>query len=175
MLEAELGFKGERGLSNYEIAVKNGYQGTEQEWLANFGVDFNVCVMKDDIVVISMEVDMDDPNYMFLIGIPYPEGFTSENTAIICKKERPSTQTGTWLVNHVWKAENCRVMNTEGYESAIYDYYESEITLRPDRMVYANPYYDLYGTGVQDDNKYDVEITLMKINPPLTPWNPFEE
>ena len=34
-----LGFKGERGYSAYEIAVKNGYQGTEQEWIDHFGLD----------------------------------------------------------------------------------------------------------------------------------------
>lgn len=34
-----LGFKGERGYSNYEIYVKNGGTMTEQEWLDHFGVD----------------------------------------------------------------------------------------------------------------------------------------
>ena len=34
-----LGFKGERGYSNYEIYVKNGGTMTEQEWLEHFGVD----------------------------------------------------------------------------------------------------------------------------------------
>lgn len=34
-----LGFKGERGYSNYELYVKNGGTMTEQEWLDHFGVD----------------------------------------------------------------------------------------------------------------------------------------
>jgi hypothetical protein len=34
-----LGFKGERGYSNYEIYVKNGGTLTEEEWLEHFGVD----------------------------------------------------------------------------------------------------------------------------------------
>lgn len=36
-LKALLGFKGERGYSAYEIAVQNGYEGTEQDWLATLG------------------------------------------------------------------------------------------------------------------------------------------
>lgn len=36
-LEARLGFKGERGYSAYEIAVQNGYEGSEQDWLATLG------------------------------------------------------------------------------------------------------------------------------------------
>lgn len=32
-----LGFKGERGYSAYEIAVQNGFIGTEQDWLATLG------------------------------------------------------------------------------------------------------------------------------------------
>ena len=34
---AVLGFKGERGYSAYEIAVQNGYKGTEKSWLAQLG------------------------------------------------------------------------------------------------------------------------------------------
>ncbi len=164
MLEAELGFKGERGLSNYEIAVKNGYTGTEQEWLANFGVDFNVCVMNDDIAVINMEVDMDDPNYFFLINIPYPEGFNVNNSIVLCKKEKASTQLD-WMVNWLWPKSNLW--------SA--DPYSSKIWLGQNVIQYANEYYDMVGTGVQDDNKYDVQIALMKVNIPTPPWNPFEE
>lgn len=36
-LKGVLGFKGERGYSAYEIAVKNGYKGTEHDWLATIG------------------------------------------------------------------------------------------------------------------------------------------
>ena len=32
-----LGFKGERGYSAYEIAVQNGFIGTEEDWLATLG------------------------------------------------------------------------------------------------------------------------------------------
>lgn len=36
-LKGALGFKGPRGYSAYEIAVKNGYIGTESQWLASIG------------------------------------------------------------------------------------------------------------------------------------------
>ncbi len=36
-LKGVLGFKGERGYSAYEIAVQNGYKGTEHDWLATIG------------------------------------------------------------------------------------------------------------------------------------------
>lgn len=45
-----LGFKGERGYSAYEIAVKNGYQGTEQEWIDHFGLDLTDYVKTSDIL-----------------------------------------------------------------------------------------------------------------------------
>ena len=45
-----LGFKGERGYSAYEIAVKNGYQGTEQEWIDHFGLDLTDYVKTSDVL-----------------------------------------------------------------------------------------------------------------------------
>lgn len=36
-LKGYIGFKGERGYSAYEVAVRNGFKGTEQDWLANLG------------------------------------------------------------------------------------------------------------------------------------------
>ena len=36
-LKGNLGFKGERGYSAYEIAIQNGYIGTEKDWLAQLG------------------------------------------------------------------------------------------------------------------------------------------
>lgn len=37
ILRGSLGWKGERGYSAYEVAVMNGYVGTEQDWLASLG------------------------------------------------------------------------------------------------------------------------------------------
>lgn len=47
-LRAVLGFKGERGYSAYEIAVQNGYIGSEKDWLAQLGT--SAYFMKDSKV-----------------------------------------------------------------------------------------------------------------------------
>lgn len=50
ILKGKLGFKGERGYSNYEIYVKNGGELTEQEWLDHFGVDLTDVLKTQDTV-----------------------------------------------------------------------------------------------------------------------------
>ena len=47
-----LGFKGERGYSNYEIYVKNGGTMTEQEWLDHFGVDLTDYIKTSEVNAI---------------------------------------------------------------------------------------------------------------------------
>ena len=37
LLRGTVGFKGEKGDSAYDIAVRNGFEGTEQDWLATLG------------------------------------------------------------------------------------------------------------------------------------------
>ena len=41
-LKGVLGFKGERGYSAYEIAVQNGFVGSEKQWLATIGTANNL-------------------------------------------------------------------------------------------------------------------------------------
>ena len=48
--EGRLGFKGETGLSAYELAVKHGYEGTEQDWIDHFGLDLSGYVQTSDVV-----------------------------------------------------------------------------------------------------------------------------
>lgn len=50
ILKSSLGFKGDRGYSNYEIAVQNGYEGTEQEWIDHFGLDLSDYIQTSDVV-----------------------------------------------------------------------------------------------------------------------------
>ena len=49
-LDGELGYKGERGYSSYEIAVLNGFEGTEQDWLEHFGVDLTGYINTNDVI-----------------------------------------------------------------------------------------------------------------------------
>lgn len=50
ILKGSLGFKGEHGDSAYELAVKNGYEGTEAEWIEHFGLDLSGYVQTTDVV-----------------------------------------------------------------------------------------------------------------------------
>ena len=49
-LRGSLGFKGERGYSAYEIAVQEGYEGTEEEWINHFGLDLTNYIQKSDVI-----------------------------------------------------------------------------------------------------------------------------
>lgn len=49
-LEGELGYKGEKGYSAYEIAVLNGYEGTEEEWINHFGLDLSGYLQNEDVI-----------------------------------------------------------------------------------------------------------------------------
>ena len=49
-LDGELGYKGERGYSAYEIAVLHGYEGTEQDWIDHFGLDLSDYIQTSDVV-----------------------------------------------------------------------------------------------------------------------------
>jgi hypothetical protein len=48
ILRGVLGFKGEKGDSAYDIAVKNGFQGTEQDYLATLGASG-----KDELPIVT--------------------------------------------------------------------------------------------------------------------------
>lgn len=52
-IRANFGFKGERGLSAYEIAVKNGFKGSESDWLATLGTASNFNMTKIRVVANS--------------------------------------------------------------------------------------------------------------------------
>lgn len=52
-LRGALGYKGERGYNAYEIAVQNGFYGTEQDWLATIGTSSHFS--RDTIIHKSTE------------------------------------------------------------------------------------------------------------------------
>lgn len=49
-LEGELGYKGERGYSTYELAVLNGFEGSLQDYLDHYGVDLSNYISTNDVV-----------------------------------------------------------------------------------------------------------------------------
>lgn len=92
MLKAKLGFKGERGYSAYEIAVKHGYTGTEEEWSEDFLNAENYYDKTEADALINSKKNAGD--FVTLTGtvteptllgvtLQYPEGFTSLNCTVI--------------------------------------------------------------------------------------------
>ena len=67
IISGNLGYKGETGLSAYELAVQNGYQGTEQDWLATLGTSSHFT--RTSTVYETEEADQTE----FVL----PEGYTS--------------------------------------------------------------------------------------------------
>ena len=60
-LIANLGFKGERGYSAYEVAVKNGFEGTEQDWLATLGTTSHLTQNKATYTAAESQTTFDLP------------------------------------------------------------------------------------------------------------------
>ena len=63
-LRGVLAYKGERGYSAYEIAVKNGYVGSEKDWLSQLGTSSHLDVYKIVYTIGAIQSGFDIPeNY----------------------------------------------------------------------------------------------------------------
>ena len=96
-LRGVLGFKGERGYSAYEIAVQNGYIGSERDWLATLGTSSHLSRMS---YVYSTTTEIGMINQM---GIPFPPEYTS-NSFIDIRINGLSLNSGEYYVNLLDKA-----------------------------------------------------------------------
>lgn len=61
ILNGYIGFKGEQGLSAYDIAVANGFEGTEQDWLANLGTSSIFNQYKSIVTTTGETTNIDAP------------------------------------------------------------------------------------------------------------------
>ncbi len=62
-LRGVLGFKGERGYSAYEVAVQNGFEGTEQDWLATLGTSQHASKTSTEYITTQdNETELDLPS-----------------------------------------------------------------------------------------------------------------
>lgn len=61
-LKGVLGFKGERGYSAYELAVKNGFVGTEKDWLATLGTSSHFDRTITNLTTSSSTTSLDLPS-----------------------------------------------------------------------------------------------------------------
>jgi hypothetical protein len=101
ILKGKLGWKGEKGDSAYEISVKHGYTGTEEQWSEDFLNAENYYDKPEANALLATKANASDvytkgdfailtgfvPNTELSLGgktIEYPEGFTFENTAVLC-------------------------------------------------------------------------------------------
>lgn len=72
-LRGQLGWKGERGYSAYEIAVQNGYIGSERDWLATLGTSSHL-TRKSYVYTTELEISTINQ-----LGIPLPADYTSNS------------------------------------------------------------------------------------------------
>lgn len=72
-LRGVLGFKGECGDSAYIVAVKNGFVGSEKDWLATLGTSSH---FERESYIYSTEIDRSLINS---VGIPLPAKYTSNS------------------------------------------------------------------------------------------------
>lgn len=97
ILKGKLGWKGEKGDSAYEISVKHGYTGTEEQWSEDFlnadnyydKPEMNTKLadykLLGDFAVITGIIDNteEQADVVQITGIEYPEGFTIDNCVVI--------------------------------------------------------------------------------------------
>lgn len=130
-------------------------------------VNGNVYV-KDNYLVWSGTHDPDDPDSPIIESMELPEGWTNENTIVICCKERPHsaiTQDG-----NNWQVRQLRWFTTQEQPIEEYDYRTAYIWLlytnfdnvEKYSVQYSNQYFEVGGEGTP----VDWQITLMRIDLP---------
>lgn len=90
LLRGSLGFKGERGYSAYEIAVKNGFEGTEREWLLSLITDSDL--LGEYAIVTATISDIPTTGSGFSER-DFPEGFNKNNSVVVSAM---SNYDGNW-------------------------------------------------------------------------------
>jgi hypothetical protein len=70
------GIQGEEGLSAYEVAVTNGFTGTEQEWVSNFFFEYFIIPLGFPTVSAQLKVDEK------LLGEFFPFNFIIQNIVL---------------------------------------------------------------------------------------------
>lgn len=109
-LRGQLGYKGERGYSAYEIAVQNGYEGTEAEWVDSFlnaenyynksetdtllatKANTSDVYTKGNLAIVSGSYTTETGTSAQQIHLNYPTGFTKDNCIVASVMMRNATQ-----------------------------------------------------------------------------------
>lgn len=151
-LEGELGYKGARGYSAYEIAVQHGYTGTEEQWSEDFlnaenyydKTEINSLLanyeLKGNFAIITGTQSTASLNMLF----DFPTGFNQNNCIVIgCMVKRKN--------DTYWRGFNLQEVNNEQTPGVAYAFTPSKINL-VDLIAYYNNLFPL-----------DYRIVLMKI------------
>lgn len=120
MLRGQLAYKGERGYSAYEIAVQNGYTGTEEEWANAFlSADYyytkteadtllaakaakTEVYLKDDYAVVTGSMEYEEGKTSEQVTVDYPTGYTKDNCIIVSiMVQHSGVQYPTWSTGSV--------------------------------------------------------------------------
>ena len=151
MLKGKLvikGEKGERGYSAYEIAVQNGFEGTEQEWvdlLQKHREDYesaleqlkeelssaengSAYVLKKDIVVIENYKQLDEKTIIMPL-VPKTQGFIPDSESYVILWAYYENDSGDYLVKHPLTEADASIELRTGDTSSIYSNYGSDYVL----------------------------------------------
>lgn len=164
ILKGKLGYKGETGDSAYEIAVKHGYTGTEEQWSDDF-LNAENYYDKSEIdgryAVVSGSVTHEEGESTQTLDLTWPDGFNANNCVIISTMLRnPITS------NVVWGTGATMTLG-----STVSGQIPMSISLKEDKIsvVLRNIYLrEIEGqegeTSFNDCPDIDFKIVLMKIN-----------
>lgn len=173
-LEGELGYKGARGYSAYEIAVQHGYTGTEEQWSEDFLNAENYYDKTEMNNLLDEKADDNDllnyydkteinsllanyelkGNFAIITGtqsttslnmlFDFPTGFNQNNCIVIGCMVKRKNDT-------YWRGFNLQEVNNEQTPGVTYAFTPSKINL-VDLIAYYNNLFPL-----------DYRIVLMKI------------
>ena len=168
-LRGQLGYKGERGYSAYEIAVQNGYEGTEAEWVDSFLNAENYYNKSETDTLLATKANVSDVytkgDYAILTGsvphdeltlggkaLDYPTGFSQDNCVVIAamKKNKSAYMYSTYFSVYDSQTSTSQLgMVVQMYENTI-----KLVTITEYSREREEP---------SEGNGYDYRVVLMKI------------
>lgn len=161
--------KGERGYSAYEIAVQQGYTGTEEEWKDSFiNADTyynktetdNLYVANSNIVKVTGTISSIGYNEHKYVKLDYPENFNLNNCIILSGRVREKFSDSYGYGN--WHSTNFFLVDTSDVSVITF---RDFISIESDGIYYSY-YNDVNGFIVYE---IEVELYLMKISSEVSP------
>lgn len=179
MLKARLGWKGSRGYSAYELALQNGFIGTEKDWLASLGTSSHFDCDKrvyETVDEDETELELPDSYTSFSFVDVYVNGIKLDNTMYSIENEKvvltaPLEVIGTKTEVIVWtmatnelpivgtineSSDETTVPNTK----SVYDFVENEVSTAKSDLI-SN---ETINENKTFSNSHVTELLLAKFN-----------